>query len=190
MVKIGIICEGRTEEILFLSKNFKGWLSSKNIILIDVVYAEGSGNLLPNNITRYVESLELRGAEKIIIITDLDNDTCITSTKQRINARPHDIVVIAVKQIEAWFLACTDTMRKVLKQASFEFAYPENEQMPFETINQLFVTNVGRGIGKKSAGKIKLVTSLLNAGLDISQAANHPNCPSAAYFINKLNNLN
>jgi len=187
MVKIGIICEGETEQVLFLSEKFKQILASKQIILLNVIDAKGSGNLLPHNIIQYLQILETQGAEKILIITDLDNDKCITLTKQRVAVRPQDIVIIAVRQIEAWFLACTETMRKFLNHDTFEFASPEDESQPFETINQLLVANTGRGVGKKASGKVKLVTYLLNAGLDIFQAASHPNCPSATYFINKLN---
>jgi len=189
MVKIGIICEGPTEEILFLSENFKKLLAVNNLSLVNVINAQGSGNLLPHNRDIHVQSLQLDGAEKVLIITDLDTDACITLTKKRIDAENEIIVIIAVKEIESWFLASTETMRKILKQEAFEFPFPEKELEPFETVNRLLFTNLGRGIGKKSSGKINLVNSLLNAGLDISQAASHPNCPSAAYFINKLTSL-
>jgi len=46
--------------------------------------------------------------------------------------------------------------------------------------------HLGRGAGKSNGGKIKLITRLLEYGLDIAQAAAHPNCLSAQYFINKL----
>jgi hypothetical protein len=189
MVKVGFICEGTTEQILLQSDAFKQLLATLNIEQIRVINAEGSGNLLPHNIAEYVTILEGAGTESIIILTDLDEDICITRTKDRISARKQDIVIIAVKKIEAWFLACSPAMQSLLSQPDFHFTAPENEKDPFGTINYLLVKRNGRGIGKKSAGKIKLITRLLEAGLDLLQAAAHPNCPSAGYFLKKLKEI-
>lgn len=189
MVKIGFICEGKTEAIFLSSQNFIQFLQSKNIELVSVFDAKGNGNLLPKNISEYITALEKKGAEKILILTDLDEDACITVTKQRLQARPQDIVVIAVKQFEAWLLASTPAMRLLLSDAAFIFDKPEEENVPFDTIRNLMIQKTGRGINKVVGGKIKLTNIFLSLGLDISQAAAHPNCPSAAYFIKKLNEL-
>lgn len=186
MVKIGFICEGQTEQIFLQSDRFRELLASLNIESLPVIDAEGAGNLLPHNISGYIERLEKQGAQTIFILTDLDEDICITKTKDRIGARPQDIVVIAVKKIEAWFLACSPAMQNLLVQPNFTFISPENENHPFETINQLLIKYQGRGIGKKSAGKIKLVFRMIEAGLNLSDAAVHPNCPSAKYLLKKL----
>jgi hypothetical protein len=189
MVKVGFICEGFTEFILIQSPVFKEFLTEYNITLVNVINAQGAANLLPHNITAYIGLLEKAGAEKIIILTDLDADVCITKTKERIAARAEDIVIIAVKQIEAWFLACTSTMRLLLNNAVFTFEYPEEEENPFEKIHTLLIEHTGRGTGPKGAGKIKLVKRLLDLGLDLSQAAAHKACPSARYFIEKMKSL-
>jgi len=158
MIKIGFICEGRTEQILLQSDTFHQLLASLNIESLPVIDAGGSGNLLPSNILGYIDRLEKGGAKIIVILTDLDEGICITKTKERIGARPTDIVVIAVKMTEAWFLACSPTMEKVLGLKGFNFANPEDDKDPFETINQLLA----------------------------KQAAAHNNCPSAGYFLKKL----
>jgi len=189
MVKVGFICEGATEQILLQSDSFRQLLARLNLESLPVIDAAGADNLLPHNITGYISRLEKEGAHAIVILTDLDEDICITETKNRINARAQDTVVIAVKKIEAWFLACTVAMRMLLGEPGFSFGNPEDDIEPFETINQLLVKHRGRGIGKKKAGKIKLVTRLLAGGLDITQAAAHPNCPSAAYFLRKLKEI-
>jgi hypothetical protein len=186
MVKVGFICEGQTEQILLQSESFRQLLLSMNIQSLPVIDAGGAGNLLPHNIDGYIARLEKEGAEFIIILTDLDEEICITKTKERIGARPKDIVVIAVKKIESWFLACGSAMTKLLGLPNFEFTNPEDDKNPFETINQLLHKHTGRGVGKKTAGKIKLVNRMLEHGLDLSTAAAHKNCPSAAYFIKKL----
>jgi len=189
MVKIGFICEGQTEQIFLLSDRFKELLVSLNLESLPVIDAGGSGNLLPHNISGYIERLEKQGAKAIFILTDLDEDICITKTKERIQARPQDVVVIAVKKIESWFLACSPAIRRLLGKPGFFFDFPENEANPFETINQLLIQHLGRGIGKKTAGKIKLVIRMISEGFTLSDAAAHINCPSAKYLLKKLNEV-
>ncbi len=186
MVKIGFICEGDTEAILLSSDNFQLYLSSINVQAVNVINACGSGNLLPHNIQGYLKRLQVSGAEVIFILTDLDENICITETKNRIEARLQDIVIVAVKKIEAWFLANSTAMQLLLNNANFYFDRPELEVNPFRTINDLLVEKTGRGVGSRSSGKIKLATKLLNLGFDLAASANHPNCASATYFINKL----
>jgi hypothetical protein len=50
MVKVGFIVEGQTESILLQSPAFNDILRQHNIELINVINAEGSGNLLPHSI--------------------------------------------------------------------------------------------------------------------------------------------
>ncbi len=77
---------------------------------------------MTNNIKGYIERLEKSGAEVILILSDLDENICITETKNRIEARLQDIVIVAVKKIEAWFLANGTTMQFLLNDANFSFA--------------------------------------------------------------------
>lgn len=189
MVKIGFICEGITEFLWLQSPEFKQFLTDIDLSLTNTINAEGSGNLLPHNIAGYIKQLKKDGAEKIVILTDLDEDVCITKTKERISAIEDSIVIIAVRQIESWFLACTPTMRALLKDNSFTFDFPEHEKAPFLTINNLLIEKTGRGIGRYMSGKVKLIKRLLSLGLDINQAASHPACPSANYFIEKLKQI-
>ena len=158
MVKLDFICEGFTEQILLLSDKFQQLLTPINLHLVNVINATGSGNLLPHNIRDYIESLEKDEAEVIFILTDLDNDFCITKTKERIKAREKDVVIIAVKKIEAWFLANDSAMRLLLNNPDFSYPTPQKEVELFEIINGLLINKPGRGVGKKSAGKIKFST--------------------------------
>jgi hypothetical protein len=66
MVKVGFICEGETEKIIVDSADFKNILASKNLQLVNALDATGNGNLLPKNITPFIESLKDVGAEKTI----------------------------------------------------------------------------------------------------------------------------
>ena len=189
MVKVGFICEGFTEFYLLQSQIFKDLLQELNIDPVNVINAEGCGNLLPHNIGGYIKSLEEKGAKRIIILTDLDKDVCITKTKQRIAARPQDVAIVAVRQIESWFLASTKAMQNMLNQNGFDFQFPEDEFDPFTTINNLLVNHTGKGIGKNNGGKIKLINRLILNGIDLKEAAAHPNCSSAKYFIQKLKQI-
>lgn len=189
MIKVGFICEGYTEQILLRSNAFTQLLNSLQIEPLPIINAEGSGNLLPHNISGYTERLEREGAKAIVILTDLDEDICITKTKKRIAGRAQDVVVIAVKKIEAWFLACSPVICKLLQQDGFTIALPEQETNPFETINKLLTQSTGRGIGKKTAGKIKLANKMIELGFDLPLAAAHKNCPSAAYFLRRLTEI-
>ena len=189
MVKIGFICEGETEATLLQSKMFDLFLADLGGIVVDVIDAQGAGNLLPHNIKPFVESLTRKGSEQIVILTDLDEDKCISSTKIRINAPPTSTIIIAVKEIESWFLAASVTMRSILKVPGFSFPEPEKESSPFQTINNLLISHTGRGIGKGNGGKIKLIQRLLNYNFNIREAIEHPRCPSAKYFANKLQTL-
>jgi hypothetical protein len=188
MIKVGFICEGFTEQKLLESAKFQAFLQSIQIEQVgNIINAEGSGNLLPHNIAGYINSLKEKQADTIIILTDLDEDICITKTKERINVSQEHIVVVAVKQIESWFLACTSCMRVLLKEPGFSFQYPEAEAIPFETLRKLKLEKTGSGV--TASGKIKLMNILLSLGLDIQEAASHPNCPSAKYFIDKLHQI-
>ena len=187
MVKVGFICEGATERIILSSPSFEQYLTSLGIKFVDeIIDAEGCGNLLPHNIDAYILRLENKGANKIILLRDLDTYSCFTSLKEHLKAREQDVVIIAVKTIESWLLANTNVMRLLLNKPDFYFDYPENENEPFETINQLLVEYTGRGIGKKKSGKQKLANKVLSLGFSVQDSASHPNCPSAKYFIDKL----
>ncbi len=186
MVKIGFICEGETEKLIIESEAFKTLLVKSGLQLILAIDAEGNGNLLPRNIEKFIAILEDAECEKIFILTDLDKDSCITFTKNRISARENDIIIVAVKQIEAWFLSDSQTLSGLFK-AKFQFEFPENENEPYDTLNTLFINYTDRGNGKKdNGGKIKTARKMLTNGFSISNAATHPNCPSAKYFLQKL----
>ena len=150
MVKVGFICEGETEKIIVESDNFKQFLLQNNCILLKAIDATGNGNLLPKNITPFINILNEEAVDKIFILTDLDLDECITNTKLRIDVPKEIITIIAVKAIEAWFLSDSQLLSKMFGKP-FEYEYPENDALPFETLRQLFVENTSRGIGNSKA---------------------------------------
>lgn len=92
MVKIGFICEGDTDKMVLESSDFQAILTNLNIKCVRVEDADGGGNLLPQHIEKYRNSLHSFGATKIIILTDLDENTCVTFTKERLKALPDEII--------------------------------------------------------------------------------------------------
>ncbi|UFH54340.1 hypothetical protein [Spirosoma sp. KNUC1025] len=186
MVKIGFICEGKTEKNVIESDKFQDWLKINGFeCSLPVIDAKGNGNLLPHKIEALRRELLDRNVQKIIILTDLDIDSCISLTRQRITERDNQIIIVAVKQIEAWFLSDTPTLQSLFNDSSFIFEHPEQEINPFLTLQQLLVSKTNRGVGSKGI----LVSRMLKYGFSVENAAQHPNCSSAHYFLTKLRTL-
>src|SRR5258705_6527726 len=100
---LGFIVEGDTEKMILESPDFKNFLNTLHIEYIpEVVNVKGNNNLLPHKIIGHTQILIDKGATQIIILTDLDDDKCVTETKSRIKSLENQIVIISVKQIEAW----------------------------------------------------------------------------------------
>ncbi|MCP4111921.1 MAG: hypothetical protein GY749_41395 [Desulfobacteraceae bacterium] len=54
--------------------------------------------------------------------------------------------------------------------------------MPFDALKSLLVEKAGIGPGNK----VSFTRKALRLGFSVDNAANHPNCPSAKYFVQKL----
>lgn len=185
MVRIGFICEGETEKIIVESERFRKSIPYLNLEFVKAIDATGNGNLLPQHITAFIQNLEREGAEKVLILTDLDEDQCITLTKARIDPEQKQIIVISIRQIEAWFLADSQALSSIF-QTDFHFDFPEAETSPRETLRELFIEHTGRGIGPS---KPKFAKKMINNGFDVFHAAKHENCSSAKYFLVKLKKI-
>lgn len=185
MVKIGFICEGDTEVKVVKSHEFQQWLKQIGLVcVLPIEDAKGNGNLLPDNIGTQRKTLFNAGAKAILILTDLDQETSVDAVQRRIGSNANQHLIVSVKQLEAWFLADSYTLGTLLGE-SFTFDNPEMEQNPYETIRQLFLQKTGRGVGTKPM----LARRMLKYDFSIERAAEHPNCPSARYFLNKLQTL-
>lgn len=185
MVKLGFIGEGANEKTVLESANFRALLNKLGLGFIEnVIDAEGGGNLLPKHLEDQIDSLKKEGATDILILTDQEDAPCISSVKSRIDPDGNHIVVIAVRAIEAWFLADNNAMSAYLK-SRFICKNPEEFIRPFDQIKKLRWEKRGRGLNHKKL----LCSHMLLNGFSIQNAANHPNCPSAKYFLNKLKSL-
>ena len=125
-----------------------------------------------------------------MVLTDLECKPCITAIKARIGNKNVDQIIVAKKALEAWFLADTVAMRRWLKNKDFpeEPTPVESPEMPWE-----YLKKIGRNYHEKRRGpgdkKFFTKNLMKHFGFSIERAANHPNCPSAKYFLEKLQKL-
>lgn len=189
MVKVAFIVEGDVEKIIveacFIGS---GWLKSKNIeALTPVINAGGGGNLCPQNMPIYAEQAQALKPDKIIILTDLECDPCIEKTKERLGDCPNCMTIISRKSFEAWFLADDALLSTMTDDGSCtHYNNPEHTtKMPYDDFKALIVEHTGRGTGDKVRTAKKVVKSHFN----IENAGSHPNCPSAKYFLDKIEYL-
>ena len=184
MVKVGFIVEGSCEKIVIESEAFKNFLHRNGFELVEpVVDAKGAGNLLPHNIEPFIGVLEANGAERLYILTDSDG-LPVEDVKERINHAKITAYFIAVKAIEAWFLADTQAMRKFLDIRDFtgEDFPEETPELPWERIKEI-VEETG---SVKRRGKYKVAFTkkmITDWEFSIENAATHPNCPSAKCVV-------
>jgi len=185
MVKIGFICEGDTEAIFLSSQNFKNLLISKNLEMVEKpINVKGNGNLLPHNIINYTNILLEKGARKIFILADLENDSCVTKTKERIkpNTEIH-VLVVSKKMIESWLISDLVTLFKVLKiTKKTKFNYNINSEVldnPKKEIKDLI---------KKYRPNLKAVNEKLIINLFLENEFSLERA-SQNIFLNKNNSL-
>jgi len=185
MVKVAFIVEGKVEQIFIDFLHKENWLSAKGIEKVGpTIDVRGGGNLCPKNMQSYVEQAKSFNPEKIFILTDLECDSCVEKTKERLGNCDICTIVLARKAIEAWFLADSDVL-KVLTDSKIEHydSPEETELMPYETYKKLLFENTGRGTGSKASFVKKI---LKRYRFNIDRASQHPNCPSAKYFVDKI----
>jgi len=184
MVNISFIVEGKVEKIFIDNLNNTGWLNSKNIKQVGpVIDAKGGGNLNSNNLVFFIEQSKIFNPDKIIILSDLENEPCYTKAKERLGNCNIGIIVIAKKAIEAWFLADSELVETLTNGKEKNFEYPEETNlMPYDTFKNLLLKHTSRGSGSKVA----FAKKVLKNGFSIDRASEHNNCKSAKYFINKL----
>ncbi|CAG4991137.1 hypothetical protein DYBT9275_00689 [Dyadobacter sp. CECT 9275] len=186
LVRIGFVVEGYTERIILKSDGFREYLKEKNLQLIhEIIVAGSKDNLAPARITSYVQVLRDNGAEVIVVLRDLDDCLSIEEAKSKVISDTDIEKVIAVQAIESWFLADSKTLGDILNVPDFYFDMPEELVAPFEKLKELRMKYSGRGIGDKKV----FARIMVSNGFSVQRAASHPNCPSAKYFLNKLESL-
>lgn len=193
VVKVGFIVEGDCDRIMVESQQFRRWLHVEcGLELVQpVVDATGGGNLLEPNLPQHVELLRKQSnPDKIVVIADLDPDTqvlCITKRKDLIGTVGIDLVLVAKTAIESWFLADTCAMQAITGNPQFIESNPEQHADSWARLKNVLVAETGRGPGPSKP--IFAKNFVHRHGFDLSRAAAHPACPSAAYAVARLKSL-
>ncbi len=190
MVGVGFIVEGETEKVLIDSTRFRDWCQHIGIKVIEpVIDAGGSGNLLPQNINNYLNEIKKGAPIKIVVLTDLDFGESVDEVKSRIIPDPQvtsiDVVFVAVKAVESWFLADSNALQKWLKESSYDEEQPEDtDGLPWDRLREIAKDHNVRGTGASKPTFARRMTKTY--GFSIESAANHPACPSVKYFHDTL----
>lgn len=187
MVKVGFLVEGGCERIVLKSAAFQAYLAEKQIQQTgDVIDMDGKGNLTVSSkrMQSQVKTLRDLGAEWIVVLRDLDNAASFDTVKAEVYQADDIIACLAVQELEAWFVADSGTL-SVLFGTSFYHDAPETIPRPAAFLHDQRVQYTQRGIRDKKG----FATAMVNNGFSIERAAAHPNCPSARYFLTKLQTL-
>ena len=193
MICVGFIVEGPSDKIVIDSERFRDWVQNHCSLRIadPIIDAGGNGNMCSRKISTFVEKLRIAAnPDKIIVLADLDPDRCapcITERKTIIGSAGIDLVVIARKAMESWFLADTEAMRKWTGDNEFYEPKPEDTaNMPWDRLKQI-TNKSGQGPGASKKIFAKIMINHFN--FDIQKAAQHPACPSARYFVARIGAL-
>lgn len=182
-MKAGFIVEGASERVVVESVMFKTLLQSCGYQLVTpVIDAEGGGNLLPQNIEAFLNRLDTAGVERIFILTDLEDEAHVATVRDRVAHERIDFVFVAVKALEAWYLADSQAMNTWLGTDNFHEQNPEvTPDKPWERIRQIAHELKKRGPG---SSKVAFTKKMIERwGFTIERAAAHPACPSANELV-------
>lgn len=188
VVRVGFIVEGKTEAMVINSDAFKLWLTRQGLELCrPALDAKGGGNLLPQNLGDLVNVMLAHNPQHIVILTDLEDAVSVDAVRQRIGTVHTNLVFVAVKAIEAWFLADTMALNSWLKSQEVVETTPEQTpDMPWEQLKAIAAGRQARGPGTKASFAKQYIK---HHGFDVARAATHPNCPSVVEFCNGLTAL-
>jgi hypothetical protein len=198
MLTVGFIVEGDSEAILLKDDSFISFLPSLNIHCSKelVINAGGKNNLyhphadfstIERKVKGWIEKLTDKGASVIFFLIDFDNSApCFTRFKSKVFLYLQNIIVIAKQALEAWYFADNKALLAYLQQNILPVKRPELFLSPFEEIKKLKLQYKNRSIADKKF----LTKDMIKSGFSLINAAAHPECLSAQYFLSKLNALN
>jgi hypothetical protein len=186
VVKIGFIVEGDSEKVVIESDSFRAWAREQGVeVCSPVINAKGGGNLLPHHIQPMIAQFQVSQADHVVILTDLDDAPSIEAVKARITTQHTNLIFVAVRALEAWFLADTDAMRHWLSKDDFFEEFPEETPgMPWDRLKA-----VANELGARGPGPNKVIFAqrmCKTLGFRVAKASAHPNCASARQFHDGL----
>ena len=190
---VGFIVEGPSDKFVVESDSFTELLASEGLQRASpVVVAGGDGRMSNSRISDLATLLRKQATDAriILLLADLDENPdgsprCISERKDSIGSDGVDVIVIARKAIETWFLADTKAMRSWTGDDSFFEPNPETRPgMPWNSLKEIGVATSGRGPGRSKPMFAKRFVR--QHGFHVERAAEHPECPSAGYFLAKI----
>ena len=118
------------------------------------------------------------------------NEESVELVRQRIAHKSIEFSFVAVKALEAWYLADSSAINSWLGISDFYEAEPEQTpEKPWNRIKEIATEKGKRGPGQKVAFAKKITK---HYGFSVVTAAAHPNCPSATelfkYFTQGITN--
>jgi hypothetical protein len=185
VVRLGFIVEGDSEKILVESPAFQRWAQEQGLeICSPVINAKGGGNLLPHHMAPMLAQLARSDPDHIVVLTDLEDAPDASAVKARITETHTKFIFVAVKALEAWFLADTEAMRSWLGQPTFHEPAPEaTPGMPWDHLKAVARANGTRGPGSKVIFAKKFCGQ---HQYQVARSAAHEACPSAKEFHDEL----
>ena len=187
MVTVGFVVEGPSDRWLIENELFEKWLREDCNLEVVKPVVDAGGRMDSVHIEAFVKNLKkIANPDKTVVLADLDPDNrvpCVEKRKELIGSQGIDLVAIARKAMESWFLADTKAMRRWLGDDTFCEVNPETlTGMPWDRLRELGRKR-GRGPGTKVHFSRKFIR---NHGFDVRRAAQHDQCPSARYFVERL----
>ncbi len=184
MVKVGFIVDGETELTLFNSKKIKEQLGRDfNIQVVGVRKYSGG------DIERQTNCLITKGAEKVIVLKDLeqlsDKEALLRQIQQKDTLTNDNILVVVKRMIEAWFLADTNALQNINANIN-RIHNPENIQNPYHKL-KMILGQVNKHYKRKT--KVQLADLFIDKEFSFGNAAKHPQCHSVREFVDILREL-
>ncbi len=190
MVKIGFVAEGECDTFILKSEHFRALAERLGVYVCpEIINAHGEGNLRYSNLIPFANLCydQAETPDKIIVLTDLETEPCVIEVKKRIETSGMaDKIVVARKALEAWFLADHEGLSRYLGQRFPVVEFPEQTAtMPWDELRQRVKSVSPRGVGQLK----KAFAKRFAAHFSLERAAQHPRCPSAAYFLETLRTM-
>jgi hypothetical protein len=192
MIRVGFIVEGDSERIVYESEDFQNLLKRLNLTSVGVISPQTRTKFFdPEQLKMYYENMLKNKPDKVFIIIDKENETeCLSKIKNSICCidQQNQINIIQVITLESWFLADSVALSSAFKR-NYKFETPEKtDGHPFDELQREFIVNTDRGLGLKES-TLPARKMVNKYKFSVENAAKHPNCPSAKYFLDKLSEL-
>ena len=187
MVKVGFIVDGETEMKLFNSTEIKKQLEDSFDLEIEGVVKYSGANSIKNETEDF---LNKEANIVVIVLKDLEPLPDINTLKKQIENNDklakNNILVVANKMIEAWFLADTDAMKKINSKLNI-VNKPESYTNPSSELKRR-LKKINKNYGRLS--KPAMANLFIRKGFSFENAAKHGQCHSAKKFVEVLKKLN